>query len=180
MLVGSHGSLSCYPWWSRQSDTLWVTVTRLWLHSLLCHLQRAVVEFCLQSHRYMISAFSCLWMRALTIYLKAASSHRVLSWYNCNQFIIKRGWHRMLQSCKWRYYPDRVLSWKVQVARVGVLTFCNLSNKPNLAAEMVDLGMLKVVQSLKLQAWNDEVNISLSLCLSFLTSFDKYYFSPIS
>jgi hypothetical protein len=40
--------------------------------------------------------------------------------------------------------------------------------------------MLKVVQSLKLQAWNDEVNISLSLCLSFLTSFDKYYFSPIS
>jgi hypothetical protein len=29
-------------------------------------------------------------MRALTIYLKASSSHRVLSWYNCNQFIIKR------------------------------------------------------------------------------------------
>jgi hypothetical protein len=68
----------------------------------------------------------------------------------------------------------------VQVARVGVLTFCNLSNKPNLAAEMVDLGMLKVVQSLKLQAWNDEVNISFSLCLSFLISFDIYYFSLIS
>ncbi len=66
----------------------------------------------------------------------------------------------------------------MQVARVGVLTFCNLSNKPNLAAEMVDLGMLKVVQSLKLQAWNDEVNVSI--CLSFLISFDKYYFSPIS
>ncbi len=68
----------------------------------------------------------------------------------------------------------------MQVARVGVLTFCNLSNKPNLAAEMVDLGMLKVVQSLKLQAWNDEVNISFSLCLSFLISFDIYYFSLIS
>jgi hypothetical protein len=37
------------------------------------------------------------------------------------------------------------------------MAFRNLSNKGNFAAEMVDLGMLKVVQSLKLQAWNDEV-----------------------
>lgn len=34
----------------------------------------------------------------------------------------------------------------------------NLSGKGNFAAEMVDLGMSKVVQSLKLQAWNDEVS----------------------
>jgi len=43
------------------------------------------------------------------------------------------------------------------VVRVAVMTFRNLSNKGNFAAEMVDLGMPKVVQSLKLQAWSDEV-----------------------
>ncbi|CAM6042900.1 unnamed protein product [Sphagnum compactum] len=73
-------------------------------------------------------------------------------------------------------------STKEKVARVGVLTFCNLSNKPNLAAEMVDLGMLKVVQSLKLQAWNDEdfiqaldiVDVAMKDSIRKLSSFDRY------
>lgn len=43
------------------------------------------------------------------------------------------------------------------MVRVAILTFRNLTANEHLAAEMVDLGMPKVVQSLKLQAWGDEV-----------------------
>jgi V-type H+-transporting ATPase subunit H len=73
-------------------------------------------------------------------------------------------------------------STKEKVVRVAVMAFRNLSNKGNFAAEMVDLGMLKVVQSLKLQAWNDEdlsqaldvVDAALKDSIRKLSSFDKY------
>jgi len=54
----------------------------------------------------------------------------------------------------------------MQVVRVAVMTFRNLSNKGNFAAEMVDLGMPKVVQSLKLQAWSDEVRFRSTAALT--------------
>lgn len=47
------------------------------------------------------------------------------------------------------------------------MAFHNLSNKGNFAAEMVELGMLKVVQILKLQAWNDEVKIYSTLAPNY-------------
>jgi len=73
-------------------------------------------------------------------------------------------------------------STKEKVVRVAVMTFRNLSSKGNFAAEMVDLGMPKVVQSLKLQAWNDEdlsqalvvVDAALKDSIRKLSSFDKY------
>lgn len=37
------------------------------------------------------------------------------------------------------------------------MALSNFSSKAKCAAELVDAGMPKVVQSLKLQAWNDEV-----------------------
>jgi V-type H+-transporting ATPase subunit H len=43
------------------------------------------------------------------------------------------------------------------VVRVAIFAFSNLASYESLVAEMVDLGMPKVVQSLKLQAWSDEV-----------------------
>jgi V-type H+-transporting ATPase subunit H len=73
-------------------------------------------------------------------------------------------------------------STKEKVVRVAVMTFRNLSNRGNFAAEMVDLGMVKVVQSLKLQAWSDEdlsqalvvVDAALKDSIRKMSSFDKY------
>lgn len=45
----------------------------------------------------------------------------------------------------------------VQVSRVIVLTFKNLLSKGTFGAQLVDLGLPQVVQSLKAQAWSDEV-----------------------
>lgn len=44
-----------------------------------------------------------------------------------------------------------------QVVRVVVLTFKNLLSKGTFGALMVDLGLPQIVQSLKSQAWSDEV-----------------------
>jgi hypothetical protein len=41
----------CYSWWRWWSDTLWVSLIRLWLHSLSCYLQIVVVGITLQFHR---------------------------------------------------------------------------------------------------------------------------------
>ncbi len=41
----------CYLWWRWWSDALWVVLTRLWPHLLLCYLQ-IVVEIPLQFDRY--------------------------------------------------------------------------------------------------------------------------------
>jgi len=73
-------------------------------------------------------------------------------------------------------------STKEKVVRVAILTFRNLTANEHLAAEMVDLGMPKVVQSLKLQAWGDEdlsqaldtVDAALKDSIRKLSSFDKY------
>lgn len=43
------------------------------------------------------------------------------------------------------------------MVRVVVLTLRNLLPKGNFGAQMVDLGLLQIVQSLKAQAWSDEV-----------------------
>lgn len=47
---------SCSWWRWRWSDTLWVTLRRIWLHSLSYYLESAVFEIFLQiySHRYAI------------------------------------------------------------------------------------------------------------------------------
>ncbi|MED6226909.1 hypothetical protein PIB30_108416, partial [Stylosanthes scabra] len=47
-------------------------------------------------------------------------------------------------------------STKEKVVRVVVLTFKNLLSKGKLAAQMIDLQLPQVVQSLKAQAWSDE------------------------
>ncbi|KAG0587005.1 hypothetical protein KC19_2G134000 [Ceratodon purpureus] len=73
-------------------------------------------------------------------------------------------------------------STKEKVVRVAVMAFRNLANKGNFAAELVDLGMPKVVQSLKLQTWSDEdlsqaldvVDAALKDSIRKLSSFDKY------
>jgi hypothetical protein len=47
-------------WWS---DTLWVTLIRLWPISLwLSYLQSVVVEFLLQSHSYVACLWRCCWI----------------------------------------------------------------------------------------------------------------------
>ncbi|KAG0569971.1 hypothetical protein M758_6G124100 [Ceratodon purpureus] len=74
------------------------------------------------------------------------------------------------------------ISTKEKVVRVAVMAFRNLSNKGNCAAELVDLGMPKVVQNLKMQAWNDDdlsqaldvVDSALKDSIRKLSSFDKY------
>ncbi|MCO5613019.1 hypothetical protein L7F22_067292 [Adiantum nelumboides] len=73
-------------------------------------------------------------------------------------------------------------SSKEKVVRVAILTLINLVNKDNFVSKMVDLGLPKVVQSLKLQAWTDEDLIeglsalegSLKVSIKTLSSFDKY------
>eukprot|EP00249_Psilotum_nudum_P006870 c20124_g1_i2 orf=272-1621(+) len=52
---------------------------------------------------------------------------------------------------------------KEKVVRVTVLTIKNLISKGVLASQMVELGLPKIVQSLKLQAWSDEEVLSGNL-----------------
>ena len=49
----------------------------------------------------------------------------------------------------------------MKVVRVVVLIFRNLIPKTAFAAQMIDLGLPQIVQSLKAQAWSDEVIICL-------------------
>lgn len=73
-------------------------------------------------------------------------------------------------------------STKEKVVRVAILTLRNIQGKENFASKMVDLGLPKVVQSLKLQAWTDEdltdglaaLEESLKVSIKTLSSFDKY------
>ncbi|KAK9188267.1 hypothetical protein WN944_019668 [Citrus x changshan-huyou] len=73
-------------------------------------------------------------------------------------------------------------STKEKVVRVVVLILRNLLPKGNFAAEMIDLGLPQVVQSLKAQAWSDEdlleglnqLEEGLKDNIKRLSSFDKY------
>jgi hypothetical protein len=49
VVMAAHHCYSQWRWWS---DTLWVTLIRLWLHPLLFHHQIVVVEISLQFHTY--------------------------------------------------------------------------------------------------------------------------------
>ncbi|KAJ7952953.1 V-type proton ATPase subunit H [Quillaja saponaria] len=73
-------------------------------------------------------------------------------------------------------------STKEKVVRVVVLTLKNLLSKGTLGAQMVDLQVPQVVQSLKAQAWSDEdllevlnqLEEGLKESIKKLSSFDKY------
>ncbi|KAH7538451.1 hypothetical protein FEM48_Zijuj03G0200700 [Ziziphus jujuba var. spinosa] len=73
-------------------------------------------------------------------------------------------------------------STKEKVVRVVVLTLRNLLSKGTFGAQMVDLGLLQIVQSLKAQAWSDEdllealnqLEEGLKDNIKKLSSFDKY------
>ncbi|KAI4327539.1 hypothetical protein L6164_019988 [Bauhinia variegata] len=73
-------------------------------------------------------------------------------------------------------------STKEKVVRVVVLTLKNLLSKGTLGAQMVDLQLPQVVQSLKAQAWSDEdllealnyLEDGLKDNIKKLSSFDKY------
>ncbi|KDP39537.1 hypothetical protein JCGZ_02557 [Jatropha curcas] len=73
-------------------------------------------------------------------------------------------------------------STKEKVVRVIVLTFRNLLSKGTFGAQMVDLGLPHIVQSLKAQAWSDEdllealnqLEEGLRDNIKKLSSFDKY------
>ncbi|KAL8122207.1 hypothetical protein AgCh_018814 [Apium graveolens] len=73
-------------------------------------------------------------------------------------------------------------STKEKVVRVIVLTLKNLLSKGTFGAQMVDLGLLQVVQNLKAQAWSDEdllealnqLDEGLKEKIKKLSSFDKY------
>ncbi|KAH7298176.1 hypothetical protein KP509_25G030600 [Ceratopteris richardii] len=73
-------------------------------------------------------------------------------------------------------------STKEKVVRVAILTLRNLINKEYFASKMVDIGLPKVIQSLKLQAWTDEdlldgltaLDEALKVSIKTLSSFDKY------
>ncbi|KAH9771350.1 V-type proton ATPase subunit H [Citrus sinensis] len=73
-------------------------------------------------------------------------------------------------------------STKEKVVRVVVLILRNLLPKGNFAAQMIDLGLPQVVQSLKAQAWSDEdlleglnqLEEGLKDNIKRLSSFDKY------
>ncbi|XP_020239298.1 V-type proton ATPase subunit H [Cajanus cajan] len=73
-------------------------------------------------------------------------------------------------------------STKEKVVRVVVLTLKNLMSKGTLGAQMVDLQLPQVVQSLKAQAWSDEdllealnsLEEGLKDNIKKLSSFDKY------
>lgn len=58
--VGSWGSLSLLFMMTVLVWCLWVTLTRLWTHSLSCYLQGVVVVYSLQFHRYL------LWLSSYT------------------------------------------------------------------------------------------------------------------
>ncbi|CAN4084377.1 unnamed protein product [Withania somnifera] len=73
-------------------------------------------------------------------------------------------------------------STKEKVVRVVILTLRNLLSKGTFSAQMVDLGVLQIVQSLKAQAWSDEdlldalnqLEQGLKDNIKKLSSFDKY------
>ncbi|XP_071709380.1 V-type proton ATPase subunit H-like [Rutidosis leptorrhynchoides] len=73
-------------------------------------------------------------------------------------------------------------STKEKVVRLIVLTFKNLLSKGTIGAQMVDLGLPQIVQSLKAQAWSDEdllealnhLEEGLKDNIKKLSSFDKY------
>nr|XP_043639474.1 V-type proton ATPase subunit H [Erigeron canadensis] len=73
-------------------------------------------------------------------------------------------------------------STKEKVVRLIVLTFKNLLSKGSFGAQMVDLGLPHIVQSLKAQAWSDEdlldalnhLEEGLKDNIKKLSSFDKY------
>ncbi|TYH07792.1 hypothetical protein ES288_A08G262600v1 [Gossypium darwinii] len=73
-------------------------------------------------------------------------------------------------------------STKEKVVRVVVLTFRNLLSKGTFGAQMVDLGLPQIVQSLKAQAWSDEdllealnhLEDGLKDNIKKLSSFNKY------
>ncbi|KAK9079398.1 hypothetical protein SSX86_001069 [Deinandra increscens subsp. villosa] len=73
-------------------------------------------------------------------------------------------------------------STKEKVVRLIVLTFKNLLSKGTFGAQMVDLGLPQIVQSLKGQAWSDEdlldalnhLEEGLKDNIKKLSSFDKY------
>ncbi|KAL0287576.1 UNVERIFIED_CONTAM: V-type proton ATPase subunit H [Sesamum angustifolium] len=73
-------------------------------------------------------------------------------------------------------------STKEKVVRVVVLTLRNLLHKGSFGAQMVDLGLLLIVQNLKAQAWSDEdllealnqLEEGLKDNIKKLSSFDKY------
>ncbi|KAI6695043.1 hypothetical protein NL676_022753 [Syzygium grande] len=73
-------------------------------------------------------------------------------------------------------------STKEKVVRVVILTFRNLLPKGTFGAQMVDLGLPQIVQSLKSQAWSDEdllealneLEEGLRDNIKKLSSFDKY------
>ncbi|XP_008800912.2 probable V-type proton ATPase subunit H [Phoenix dactylifera] len=73
-------------------------------------------------------------------------------------------------------------STKEKVVRVIVLTFRNLLAKGAFGAQMIDLGLPHIVQSLKAQAWSDEdllaalnqLEDGLKDNIKRLSSFDKY------
>ncbi|KAD4384468.1 hypothetical protein R6Q59_011413 [Mikania micrantha] len=73
-------------------------------------------------------------------------------------------------------------STKEKVVRLIVLTFKNLLSKGTFGAQMVDLGLPQIVQSLKAQAWSDEdlldalnhLEEGLKDNMRKLSSFDKY------
>ncbi|GKB64498.1 V-type proton ATPase subunit H [Tanacetum coccineum] len=73
-------------------------------------------------------------------------------------------------------------STKEKVVRLIVLTFKNLLVKGTFGAQMVDLGLPQIVQSLKAQAWSDEdlldalnhLEEALKDNIKRLSSFDKY------
>ncbi|KAK4381690.1 V-type proton ATPase subunit H [Sesamum angolense] len=73
-------------------------------------------------------------------------------------------------------------STKEKVVRVVALTLRNLLHKGSFGAQMVDLGLLLIVQNLKAQAWSDEdllealnqLEEGLKDNIKKLSSFDKY------
>lgn len=56
-----------------------------------------------------------------------------------------------------RYDRDNVLWLLLQVARVALMSLKNLVKKGNFGSELVELGFPKIIDNLRLQAWNDEV-----------------------
>ncbi|EFJ36565.1 hypothetical protein SELMODRAFT_141399 [Selaginella moellendorffii] len=73
-------------------------------------------------------------------------------------------------------------SSKEKVVRVVILTLRNLLTKGTFARDMVELGMPKIIQNLKMQAWSDEdltealnfMEETLKKNLKLLSSFEKY------
>jgi hypothetical protein len=105
----------CYSWWKWWSDTLWVALIRLWLHSVLCWfwfcwiwqndcLQTFVVEFSLQSHKpmgtWMNDSFSLQ-----DIFTSTMSSSSL-----CPYFPLKFHFDKMCQ-CQQQISPQSSLSW---------------------------------------------------------------------